>query len=159
MGKRENLRLTQPSPLPQHLPIGHLDQRDIVLPAQCNHKLLVSLFLARLVQHAHVGLSSIERFGSFAEAAGEAIIDEGEFQDTFQGFKGGLRVWFRMLVFDFFKKSHLIGELGVLRWREVSSGCGKEIIWGSITHHLGTTTGSRRVGSDLSGLRVLRWGW
>ena len=65
-----------------------------MLAAQRNHQLLVCLLLARLVQHAHVGLSSIERFGGFAEAAGEAIVDECEFQDTFEGFESGLRVWF-----------------------------------------------------------------
>ena len=63
-----------------------------MLPAQRHHQLLVSFLLARLVQHAHVGLSSIERFGGFAKAAGEAIVDEGEFQDTFEGFESGLRV-------------------------------------------------------------------
>ena len=48
-GKERDMQLTQPSPLPQHLPIRHLDQRDIMLAAQRHHQLLISLLLARLV--------------------------------------------------------------------------------------------------------------
>ena len=89
--KKEGERaLTQPGPFPQHLPIGHLDQRDAMLPAQRHHELLVGFLLAPFVQHAHVGLSSIERFGGFAEPAGEAVVDEGELQDALEGFESGL---------------------------------------------------------------------
>lgn len=94
--------LTQAGPLPQHFPVGHLDQRDPVLPAQRHHQLLVGLLLAPFVQHAHVRLAPVERFGGFAEAAGEAVVDEGELQGAFEGFEGGLRGWVWGLVFGGF---------------------------------------------------------
>ena len=61
-----------------------------MLSAQRHHELLVGFLLARLVQHAHVRLSSIERLGGFAEAPGETVVDEGEFEGAFEGFEGGL---------------------------------------------------------------------
>lgn len=38
-------------------------------------------------------LSSVERFRGFAEPAREAVVDEGELQDAFEGFEGGLENW------------------------------------------------------------------
>ena len=61
-----------------------------MLPAQCLDELLVRFLLARLVEHAHVRLSPVERLGGFAEAAGETVVDEGEFQGAFEGFVDGL---------------------------------------------------------------------
>jgi len=55
-----------------------------MLPTQRHHQLLVRLLLARLVEHAHVGLTAVERFAGFAEAAGEAVVNEGVFEDAFQ---------------------------------------------------------------------------
>lgn len=68
-----------------------------MLPAQRYHQLLVRLLLARLVQHAHVRLAPVERLGSLAEAAGKAVVDEGELQDAFEGFERGLAVSSRQL--------------------------------------------------------------
>lgn len=35
-------------------------------------------------------LAAVERLGGFAEAAREAVVDEGELEDAFEGFEGGL---------------------------------------------------------------------
>ena len=61
-----------------------------MLPAQRLHELLVGFLLACFVQHAHVRLSSVQRFGGFAEAAREAVVDECELQGAFEGFVDGL---------------------------------------------------------------------
>ena len=61
-----------------------------MLRAQRHHKLDVGLFLARFVQHAHVRLSPVERFGGFAESAGQTVVDEGELEGAFEGFVDGL---------------------------------------------------------------------
>jgi len=76
-------------PLAEELSIRHLDERDLVLRAQSDDELLVGLLLASLVQDTHVCLATIEGFGCLAQASGETIVDEGEFEDTFQGIKDG----------------------------------------------------------------------
>ena len=62
----------------------------MMLPAQRHHQFLVRLLLASFVQHAHVGLSPVERLGRFAESASEAVVDEGELENAFEGFERGL---------------------------------------------------------------------
>ena len=76
--------LTQHSPLAQLLPIRHLDERNVVLGTQRHDQLLVRLLLARLIEHAHVGLAPVERFTGFAEPAREPVVDEGDFEDALQ---------------------------------------------------------------------------
>ena len=58
-----------------------------MLPTQRHHQLLVRLLLAPFVENTHVRLAAIEGFAGFAETAGEAVVDEGEFEDAFQGFQ------------------------------------------------------------------------
>ena len=58
------------SPFAEHLSIGHLDERDLVFRAEGDDQLLVGLLFASFVENAHVGLSAIEGFGCFAQAAG-----------------------------------------------------------------------------------------
>jgi len=77
--------LAQPSPLAQLLPIRHLDQRNLVLAAQRHDQLLVRLLLTRLIEHAHVGLATIEGFAGFAEATGQAVVDESDLEDSLEG--------------------------------------------------------------------------
>lgn len=60
-----------------------------MLPTQRHHQLLVRLLLAVFVQHAHVRLTAVERFGSFPEAAREAVVDESELEHAFEGFEDG----------------------------------------------------------------------
>lgn len=74
---------TQTGPLAQLLAVGHLDEGDLVLGAQRDDQLLVRFFFTGLVEHAHVCLAAVEGFGRLAEAAGEAIVDESDFEDTF----------------------------------------------------------------------------
>ena len=76
---------TQTRPLAQLLPIRHLDEWDFVLRAQGDDELFVGFFFAGFVQHAHVCLAAVEGFGGFAEAAGETVVDEGDFQDSWLG--------------------------------------------------------------------------
>lgn len=55
-----------------------------MLGAERNNKLLVCLFLARLVQHAHVRLATVEGLGSLTETAGKAVVDESELEDALE---------------------------------------------------------------------------
>lgn len=74
----------QTGPLAQHLSVRHLDQGDLVFRAQRDDQLLVRLLLARLVEHAHVRLASVERLGRLAQTAGETVVDQGDAEDTFR---------------------------------------------------------------------------
>ena len=60
-----------------------------MLSTQRDDQLLVGLLLARLVQHAHVGLAPVESLTRFAEATGEAVVDEGDLEDSLQGVEDG----------------------------------------------------------------------
>lgn len=60
-----------------------------MLRTQRHHQLLIRLLLAPLIQHAHVRLTAIERLAGLAQAAREPVVDEGEFQDAFEGFEDG----------------------------------------------------------------------
>ena len=73
---------TQTRPLTQLLAVRHFDQRDLVLRAQRNDEFLVRLFFAGFVEDAHVCLATVEGFGGFAEAAREAVVNEGDFEDS-----------------------------------------------------------------------------
>ena len=71
-----------------------------MLRAQRHHEFLVGLLLARLVEHAHVRLSSVQRFGGFAEPAGKAVVDECELQGAFEGVEDGLLAGLGILVWE-----------------------------------------------------------
>jgi hypothetical protein len=60
-----------------------------VLVAESDDELLVSLLLAVLVQNTHVGLSSVEGLGGFAETTGETVVHEGELKGTLEGVENG----------------------------------------------------------------------
>lgn len=80
------MELTEAGPLAEQLSIGHLDEGNLVLAAQRDDQLLVGLLLAVLVEHAHVRLAAVERLARLAEPACEAVMDEGEFQNTLECF-------------------------------------------------------------------------
>lgn len=77
--------LTETSPLAELLAIGNLDEGDLVLGAQGDDELLVSLLLAGLVQDTHVSLATVEGLGSLTETAGEAVVHQSQLQDTLEG--------------------------------------------------------------------------
>jgi hypothetical protein len=82
-------QLTETGPLAELLAVGNLDERDPVLAAQGDDQLLVGLLLARLIQDAHVGLAAVKGLGCLAETTGEAVVDEGDLEDTLQGVEDG----------------------------------------------------------------------
>jgi len=63
----------------------HLDEVDLVLGAQGLDELDVLALGARLVEDAEVGLALVEGLGALAEAAGEAVVDEGLLEDLLEG--------------------------------------------------------------------------
>ena len=62
-----------------------LDEVDLVLGAERLDELDVLALGARLVQDAEVSLALVEGLGSLAETAGEAVVDEGLFEDLLEG--------------------------------------------------------------------------
>lgn len=54
-----------------------------MLGAKRNDKFFVCFLLTGFVEHAHVGLTSVEGFAGFAQTAGEAVVDEGGFENSF----------------------------------------------------------------------------
>jgi hypothetical protein len=56
-----------------------------VLRAQSDDELLVGFFFACLVEDTHVRLTTIESLGCFAQTTGKTVMDESEFEYTFQG--------------------------------------------------------------------------
>ena len=80
---------TKTSPLAELLAIRNLDERDLVLGAQGDDKLLVRLLLARLVQDAHVRLAAVEGLGGLTETTGKTVVDEGELEDALEGLEDG----------------------------------------------------------------------
>jgi hypothetical protein len=76
------VQYAQASPLAEHLSVRHLDERDLVFGAQRDDQFLVGLLFATFIQDAHVGLSAVEGFGCFTQAAGETVVDECEAKDT-----------------------------------------------------------------------------
>jgi len=77
-------KLTQSSPLAKLLAIGDLDERNLVLAAQRNDKLLVRLLLTRLVEDAHVRLATVEGLGGLAQTAGESVVDQSELEHALE---------------------------------------------------------------------------
>jgi hypothetical protein len=80
---------TETNPLAEHLSVRNLDERDLVLRAESNNELLVSLLLAALVQDTHVGLAAVESLGGLTETTGETVVDEGDAQNTLEGVQDG----------------------------------------------------------------------
>ena len=78
-------KLTETGPLAELLSIGNLDEGDLVLGAESNDELLVRLLLAGLVEDAHMGLAAVEGLGGLTETAGEAVVHEGQLEDTLEG--------------------------------------------------------------------------
>lgn len=60
-----------------------------MLRAESNDELLIGLLFAVLVEDAHVGLTTVESLGGFAETTGQTIVDEGELQNTLEGVQDG----------------------------------------------------------------------
>lgn len=75
---------TQTSPLAQLLSVWDLNERNLMLAAQSNDEFLVRLLLARLVQHAHVCLASVERFAGLTQAARQPVVDQGDLEHALQ---------------------------------------------------------------------------
>jgi hypothetical protein len=72
----------QPSPLAQHLSVGHFDERNLMFRAKGDHEFLVRFFFAAFVQHTHVCLAAVKGLASLPQATGEAVMDKGEFEDA-----------------------------------------------------------------------------
>jgi hypothetical protein len=80
---------TETDPLAEHLSIRNLDQGDLVLGAEGDDKLLVSLLLTTLVQDTHVSLTAVEGLGGLTETTGETVVDEGDAQNALEGVQDG----------------------------------------------------------------------
>jgi hypothetical protein len=83
------VKLAETDPLAEHLSIGNLDEGDLVLGAQSNDELLVSLLLAALVEDTHVGLTAVEGLGGLAQTTGKTIVDQSNAEDTLQSIEDG----------------------------------------------------------------------
>jgi hypothetical protein len=77
-------KLTETSPLAELLSVRDLDQGDLVLAAESDDKLLVSLLLASLVEDAHVCLATVKSLGGLTETAGKTIVDEGDLEHALE---------------------------------------------------------------------------
>ena len=77
--------LAEPSPLAQLHVAVHLDEGDAVLHAQRRHQLLVLRLVAVLGQDTQQRLTLVQRLGGLADAAGEAVSDQGLLEDLLQG--------------------------------------------------------------------------
>lgn len=73
--------LAKTGPGTEDLRVTDLDERDFVRRAEGLDELDVLGFGAGLDEDAEVGLTPVEGFGAFAQAAGEAVVDEGSLQD------------------------------------------------------------------------------
>lgn len=58
-----------------------------MLPTQRHNKLLIRVLLARLVQHAHMRLTPIQRFARLAQPARQAVVDQRQLQYTLERFQ------------------------------------------------------------------------
>lgn len=83
------VKLAKTNPLAEHLAIRNLDQRNLMLRAKRNNKLLVRLLLAALVQHAHVSLAAVEGLGCLAETTGKTVVDERDAENALQCVQDG----------------------------------------------------------------------
>lgn len=60
-----------------------------MLLAQSDNQLLVRIFLAGLVEDAHVCLATIEGLGRLTETTGKTVVDERDLQDTLESIQNG----------------------------------------------------------------------
>ena len=60
-----------------------------MLAAQSDDQLLVRLLLASLVEHAHVGLATVEGLAGLTETTGETVVDQGSLEDSLEGVQDG----------------------------------------------------------------------
>ena len=85
---------TKTGPLAELLSVWNLDERDLVLGAESDDELLVSLLLASLVEDTHVCLAAVESLGSLTETAGKTIVHQGELENTLESIQNGhLSLW------------------------------------------------------------------
>ena len=85
---------TKTGPLAELLSVWNLDERDLVLGAESDDELLVSLLLAGLVEDTHVCLATVESLGCLTETTGKTIVHQGKLEDTLKGIKDGhLSLW------------------------------------------------------------------
>jgi hypothetical protein len=75
---------TEANPLAEHLSIGNLDERDLVLRAERDDELLIGLLLAALVENTHVGLTAVEGLSGLAETTGKTVMDQGNAEDALE---------------------------------------------------------------------------
>ena len=80
---------TKTNPLAEHLSIGNLDERNLVLGAESNNELLVSLLLAALVQDTHVSLTTVQGLSGLAQTTGKSVVDERDTENSLQGIQDG----------------------------------------------------------------------
>lgn len=85
----ERKKHTETDPLAEHLSVRNLDKGNLVLGAESDDKLLVSLLLAALVQDTHVGLAAVEGLGGLTETTGKTVVDQGDAQNTLKGVQDG----------------------------------------------------------------------
>lgn len=86
---RSGEKLTETDPLAEHLSVRNLDEGDLVLGAESDNELLVSLLLAALVEDTHVGLAAVEGLGGLTETTGKTVVDQGDAQNTLEGVQNG----------------------------------------------------------------------
>lgn len=87
--ERERKKHTKPNPLPQHLPIGDLNQGNLVLRAKRNNQLLVGLLLAALVQDTHVRLATVQRLSRLTQAARKTVVDQRDAEHALERVQDG----------------------------------------------------------------------
>lgn len=80
---------TETDPLAEHLSVRNLDEGNLVLGAESDNKLLVSLLLAALVEDTHVSLAAVEGLGGLTETTGKTVVDQGDAQNTLKGIQDG----------------------------------------------------------------------
>ena len=85
---------TETGPLAELLSVWNLNERNLVLGAESDDELLVSLLLASLVKDTHVCLATVESLGSLTETAGKTIVHQGELENTLESIQNGhLSLW------------------------------------------------------------------
>jgi len=128
-------KLTQTSPLAELLSVRNLDERNLVLGAQRDNKLLVRLLLARLVEHTHVRLATVERLGRLAQTAGESVVDQSDLENALQSVQhghaaaSGVGVDFDFVVVGGDLLADFLGWLFYIRLRGVSFCLSECVNW------------------------------
>jgi len=82
--------LAEASPLAEELSVLDLGQGDGVLVAKGGDELGVSGLVARVSQHAEVGLSAVESLHSLVEATGKTIVEQRSAEHLLEG-RGGVK--------------------------------------------------------------------